>query len=359
MHEATKSLPEYWTRSDRFYNFKANVRGLSHVLATVDESTYSGGTMKALADHPVAWCKDFDGGRSFYTNVGASGDFSGADVRRHLAGAIQWTAGKADPVYSDCGATVLANYQQTKISVNPNLNEPIGFDVLPDGRVAADGARPASCACTTPPTAARRSSRRSTSTPTPRTGSTGRRSTTTSPPTSGSTSTTRRKTVVNVKQSNGTTRTITTPPNSSAPLTAASLSAWDDYVGYFQLSRFKFVEDASGPHLDLGTEQKILRVSNNRGACCHVAGDIDFDSHNNLWLVTGDDTPSGGGNSGGFSPHNDMKTDETQTVRLNAAVGTFTLTFDGQTTAAIAENANAAADPDSARRRSPTSRPAT
>ena len=48
---------------------------------------------------------------------------------------MQWTAGEADPVYSDCGATVLANYQQTKISVNPNLNEPIGFDTLPDGRV--------------------------------------------------------------------------------------------------------------------------------------------------------------------------------------------------------------------------------
>ena len=48
---------------------------------------------------------------------------------------MQWAAGKADPVYSDCGATVLANYQQTKISAPPNLNEPIGFDQLPDGRI--------------------------------------------------------------------------------------------------------------------------------------------------------------------------------------------------------------------------------
>ena len=48
-----------------------------------------------------------------------------------------------------------------------------------------------------------------------------------------------------------------------------------------------------------------------------MAGDIDFDTHNNLWLVTGDDTPAGGGNSGGFSPFNDMKTDETQTVRVD------------------------------------------
>src|SRR6185436_5868294 len=50
--------------------------------------------------------------------------------------------------------------------------------------------------------------------------------------------------------------------------------------------------------------------------------------------------PSGGGNSGGFSPHNDMKTDETQTVRPTAA---FTLNFDGQTTAQLAAAATPAA----------------
>ena len=37
--------------------------------------------------------------------------------------------------YSDCGATVLANFQQTKISAPPNINEPIGIDQLPDGRI--------------------------------------------------------------------------------------------------------------------------------------------------------------------------------------------------------------------------------
>ena len=74
----------------------------------------------------------------------------------------------------------------------------------------------------------------------------------------------------------------------------------------------------------------------NRGACCHVAGDIAFDSKNNLWLVTGDDTPAGGGNSGGFSPHNDGPTNEIQTVTTaNATGGTFTLTFNRQTTAPI------------------------
>ena len=64
------------------------------------------------------------------------------------------------------------------------------------------------------------------------------------------------------------------------------LGSW---IGYFQLSRFKFVDDAPGDpaHLDLASEQQILRVTDNRGACCHVAGDIDFDKHNNLWVVDG------------------------------------------------------------------------
>ena len=121
-------------------------------------------------------------------------------------------------------------------------------------------------------------------------------------------------TVENVRFADGTLHTVTTPLNDpatpqneqNAPNFAAALSAWDQYVGYFQLSRFKFVEaTATTPaHLDLASEQQILRVDNNRGACCHVAGDIDFDSNNNLWMVTGDDTPAGGGNSGGFGPFN-------------------------------------------------------
>ena len=79
----------------------------------------------------------------------------------------------------------------------------------------------------------------------------------------------------------------------------------------------------------------------NRQECCHVAGDIDFDQHNNLWMVTGDDTPAGGINGGGYAPANDQRTDEQQTVRVtNATGGTFTLTFNGQTTAPLAFNAD-------------------
>ena len=87
------------------------------------------------ADHPVSWCKDYQGGRSFYTGLGNTVASFNAGLTTHLKGAINWAAGQSDPVYSDCGATVLKNYQQVKVSGPPNLSEPIGFDQFPDGRV--------------------------------------------------------------------------------------------------------------------------------------------------------------------------------------------------------------------------------
>src|SRR3954469_1236700 len=127
VHDATKNLPEYWDRQDAFYNFATNVRGLSHVLATVVEDPFgpqpqgqvldgiAGGTMGA--NHPISFCKDYKGGRSFYTALGNTAKgFEERSLSDHLAGALDWAAGVADPVYSDCGATVLSNYEQVKIS---------------------------------------------------------------------------------------------------------------------------------------------------------------------------------------------------------------------------------------------------
>jgi PKD repeat protein/type 1 glutamine amidotransferase len=340
-----KALPERWERTDRWYNFDpaTTLRGVSHIIATVDENTYVGGNTMALDtprtnDHPVVWCKDYQGGRSFYTAMGNTAEgFANADFRNHLGGAVQWAAGKADPVYSDCGATVLANYQQTKISAPPNLNEPIGFDQLPDGRLIQT-ARAGQVRLHDP---AKGTSQIIANIPVYTNSEDGLYGPAVdndfatnkwvylyyAPPT------------VRIKKCDGTMADVTTATG-SAPTTAADPCVWqDNWTGYFQLSRFKFV-DGETPSLDLSSEQKILQVANNRGACCHVAGDIDFDSEGNLWMVTGDDTPAGGGNSGGFGPFNDMKTSETQTVRVNNATGgTFTLTFQGQTTAPIPYNA--------------------
>ena len=64
----TRHAPNPWKRTDEWYNFRTNPRGQVRVLASVDESSYKGGDMGA--DHPVVWCHEYDGGRSWYTAMG-------------------------------------------------------------------------------------------------------------------------------------------------------------------------------------------------------------------------------------------------------------------------------------------------
>jgi cytochrome c len=58
------------------------------------------------------------------------------------------------------------------------------------------------------------------------------------------------------------------------------------FKGVMRLSRFQLRAQT----LDVSSEQKILEVPVDRGICCHVGGDIDFDAAGNLYLSTGDDT---------------------------------------------------------------------
>ena len=86
---STRHLPARWPRTDEWYDFRSNPRGAVHVLATLDESTYSGGTMGA--DHPIAWCHRFKGGRAWYTAGGHTIEsYTEPDFRRHLLGGILW-----------------------------------------------------------------------------------------------------------------------------------------------------------------------------------------------------------------------------------------------------------------------------
>jgi cytochrome c len=61
---------------------------------------------------------------------------------------------------------------------------------------------------------------------------------------------------------------------------------WAPFQGVLRLSRFRF----DAPSLDLGSEQVLLEVPVDRGLCCHLGGQIDFDGAGNLYLSTGDDT---------------------------------------------------------------------
>jgi type 1 glutamine amidotransferase len=103
-HPATSGLPETWLRTDEWYDFRANPRSSVHVLASLDETTYSGGSMGA--DHPIAWCQEVSGVRSFYTAGGHTREsYSEPLFVAHLAGGIRWAAG-LEPGY--CGSTARA-----------------------------------------------------------------------------------------------------------------------------------------------------------------------------------------------------------------------------------------------------------
>ena len=96
-HPSTRDLPVVWQRTDEWYNFRSNPRGTVHVLAALDEASYSGGKMDA--DHPIAWCQVIDGGRSWYTAMGhTSESYAEPLFRHHLLGGIESSAGVA----ADC-----------------------------------------------------------------------------------------------------------------------------------------------------------------------------------------------------------------------------------------------------------------
>jgi type 1 glutamine amidotransferase len=67
-HPATAHLGATWRWTDEWYEFRANPRPRVRVLLSVDEASYQGGTMGA--DHPIAWCHSYGGGRCFYTALG-------------------------------------------------------------------------------------------------------------------------------------------------------------------------------------------------------------------------------------------------------------------------------------------------
>jgi type 1 glutamine amidotransferase len=94
-HPSTTHLPNHWLRTEEWYNYTGNPRGCAHVLATVDETTYQGGSVGV--DHPIAWCRRMGKGRMWYTAMGhTESSFNEPLFIQHLLGGIQVAAGWAD-----------------------------------------------------------------------------------------------------------------------------------------------------------------------------------------------------------------------------------------------------------------------
>jgi type 1 glutamine amidotransferase/glucose/arabinose dehydrogenase len=305
VHPATRDIPVEWTRSDEWLNCAPNPVGSVHTVARVRERSYAPGAGANGWNHPVSWCRDYDGGRSFYTAMGHTPQsFSESRFRTHLQGALRWTVGTAR---ADCQATIYSNYRATRLT-QPNqpgqldqIGEPHGLAIAPDGRVFYNG----------------------------RAGHNGGSSVVTdwNDP--------------NIGRGYGTihvwdprTGTVTMAANLDVfgnkgggdELTKAEegllgieldpnfqLNGWlyaywmphstidrERRVGMRRISRFTV--DPATNRLDLASEKVLLEWETQIHSCCHAGGGMSFDSKGNLYIATGDSNSSGG--SQGYSGNN-------------------------------------------------------
>jgi type 1 glutamine amidotransferase len=93
LHPSAAGLPETWERTDEWYNFRSNPRPNVDVVLTLDEMSYSGGTMGA--DHPIAWSHSVGQGRAFYTGLAHAADaWQEPLLCQHIENALRWAGGR-------------------------------------------------------------------------------------------------------------------------------------------------------------------------------------------------------------------------------------------------------------------------
>ncbi|MGX7829708.1 ThuA domain-containing protein [Actinokineospora sp. 24-640] len=245
-HPSTAHLGPRWQRYDEWYNYRTNPRGSVHVLASLDESSYSPGAGAMGAEHPVAWCHEYDGGRSWYTGMGHTAEaFNDQGFRRHLLGGLQTAAGA---VAADCGASQPGSF--AKVTLDDTTSNPMKLDIAADGRVFYID----------------------------------------------------RNGAVRVIRPNGskaTAGTLSVHTGQEFGLLGIALdpdfaaNSWV-YLYYSpagtrpvdRVSRFTM----SGDTLNLGSEVVVLEIGVQRSECCHAGGALAFDGQRNLYVATGDNT---------------------------------------------------------------------
>ncbi|HVU37657.1 MAG TPA: family 16 glycoside hydrolase [Opitutales bacterium] len=107
-HASTSSLPLTWAHPEYVPHFKLDENIKVHLLATALDAANAEGS----GANPVAWCNVFDGGRMFFTALGANEkDFSDPLFLLHLLGGIKYAAGTDGT--PPPGATVLFDGKDT------------------------------------------------------------------------------------------------------------------------------------------------------------------------------------------------------------------------------------------------------
>ncbi len=244
IHPSTSFLPDYWVRTDEWYNYRANPRGEVHVLMTLDESTYSGGNMGY--DHPIAWMHNYEGGRAWYTGGGhTEASYSEPMFMQHILGGILYASGDVSGNYE---GTIDDKYQVTVLDNNPL--SPMAVAVLPNLDVLYIE-RAGNLKL--------------------RNNETGLISN------AGSLS-------VDSGREDGLIGIVLDPDFETNSWLYLFYSPTG--VSEQRVSRFNF----DGTSIDMDSEVIILRIPVQREQCCHSGGDMEFDSNGNLFITTGDNT---------------------------------------------------------------------
>ena len=98
----------------------------------MDETTYDPGGNAMGYDHPISWCKPYDGGRAWVTGMGHFGaHYTGARPSCSTSSAA--SSGRPACEAGDCGGTI--DWKFEKVALDENTSAPFALDVAPDGRV--------------------------------------------------------------------------------------------------------------------------------------------------------------------------------------------------------------------------------
>lgn len=248
-HNSTKHLPDEWKRTDEWYNYK-DIRPEINVLLNLDEKSYEGGTNGD--NHPIAWYRDFDGGRTWYTGLGHTNEaYTDPEFIQMLWGGIEYAAGPGVPVNYNNSRVAPEENRFQKVVLEFNLNEPMELDMLPGEDVLFIE---------------------------------------------------RRGDIKLYKKTENKVKLVTKfPVFSDLEDGLLGLAVDPDYEKnhwiylYYspvgkeavqRLSRFTFIGDS----LERASEKIILTVNTQREQCCHSGGSVEFGPDRLLYLSVGDNT---------------------------------------------------------------------
>ncbi|MEV1332614.1 ThuA domain-containing protein [Micromonospora costi] len=303
-HPANKGMPLTVKRSDQWINWDPSPTGRVHTVAQVEEGTYDPGLSGNGAFHPISWCQDYDGGRSFYTGMGRTAESWSTDTQfqSHLAGAIKWTTGM---VRGDCQATIAANYRIDRLTATnqqgqlDQIGEPHGLTIAEDGKVFYIG----KAACPSGPIA---------SWDDPNVGL----GCGTIHQWDPKTNQVKLLTTLAVMGNRGSGSELVKNEEGLVGITLDpkfAQNGWiyvywmphesidrDRRIGKRTVSRFTY--DAAAQTIDQSTRKDLLSWDTQIHSCCHAGGGMTFDESGNLYIGSGDSNSSGG--SDGYSGNN-------------------------------------------------------